>query len=81
MTVPFPGVATRFVGAPGASRFGLTVTDVLAGALVLKPSLTTRLKVNVCGPWAWVTAGAVKVGDCAVALESVTDGPPVWAHW
>src|SRR4051812_2163020 len=78
---PFPGTATRFVGAPGGSRFGLTVTVVLLATLELKPSPTTRSNVMVFGPWAWVTAGAVNVGFWAVSLESVTVGPLVWVHW
>ena len=47
----------------------------LDGLLLTCPSLTTSRKVNVPA-----LDGAVKVGFCAVLLDSVTGVPPVWVQ-
>src|SRR4051794_9931992 len=53
----------------------LTLTNTVAGALVLEVSPTVSGKAGVTGP-----SGAVTVGFCAADLDSVPAGPPVWLH-
>src|SRR3989442_11959511 len=60
--------------AIGAWLTLFTVTVVVAAALVTRPSLTVTEKVRRV---VVVTCGAVKSGEAAVALLSVTAGPPV----
>src|SRR5207302_1689256 len=60
--------------AIGAWLTWFTVTVVVAAELVARPSLTVTEKVRMVVA---VTCGAVKNGEVAVALLSVTEGPPV----
>src|SRR5205823_11096201 len=72
-----PAFAT---GAGFTGRAGLTVTFTVDGAEAPLALLTTSEKVSAAGCCPDRTAGAVKPGLIAVALERDTAGPRVWVH-
>ena len=55
-----------------------TVTETVSAVETRPPvSVTVRLKVNFVSAF---TVGAVKVGEAAAALDSVTAGVPIWVQ-